>query len=106
MSANLVFNNTISSWAGVTFVFLFSTKQVFENHSKIPLKIKYVVYLLYQCVLIFFISKLLDKINIYLLTYAMIRVVKDFSTIVSKIVVTPITMGLNFIIMKTIIEKI
>lgn len=106
VSANLVFNNTISSWVGVTFVFLFSTKQVFENHSKIPLKIKYVVYLLYQCVLIFFISKLLDKINIYLLTYAMISVVKDFSTIVSKIVVTPITMGLNFIIMKIIIEKI
>lgn len=53
ISANLVLNNTISSWVGVTFVFLLSTRIVFKNNSKIPLKWKYVIYLLYQCVLIF-----------------------------------------------------
>ena len=52
ISANLVLNNTISSWVGVTFVFLLSTRIVFKNNSKIPLKWKYVIYLLYQCVLI------------------------------------------------------
>ena len=34
ISANLVLNNTISSWVGVTFVFLLSTRIVFKNNSK------------------------------------------------------------------------
>ena len=106
ISANLVLNNTISSWVGVTFVFLLSTRIVFKNNSKIPLKWKYVIYLLYQCVLIFFISKLLNRGNIYLLTHVTLAVVKNFSTIISKILVTPITMVLNFIVMKNVIEKI
>ena len=106
ISANLVLNNTISSWVGVTFVFLLSTRIVFKNNSKIPLKWKYVIYLLYQCVLIFFISKLLNRVNIYLLTHVTLAVVKNFSTIISKILVTPITMVLNFIVMKNVIEKI
>ena len=41
---NLVVNNTISSWVGVTFVFIFATRKVFNNVSKIPLKWKYVIY--------------------------------------------------------------
>lgn len=106
ISANLVLNNTISSWVGVTFVFLLSTRIVFKNNSNIPLKWKYVIYLLYQCVLIFFISKLLNRVNIYLLTHVTLAVVKNFSTIISKILVTPITMVLNFIVMKNVIEKI
>ena len=106
ISANLVLNNTISSWVGVTFVFLLSTRIVFKNNSKIPLKWKYVIYLLYQCVLIFFISKLLNRVNIYLLTHVTLAVVKNFSTIISKILVTPITMILNFVVMKGVIEKI
>lgn len=106
ISANLVLNNTISSWVGVTFVFLLSTRIVFKNKSKIPLKWKYVIYLLYQCVLIFFISKLLNRVNVYLLTHVALAVVKNFSTIISKILVTPITMVLNFVVMKGVVEKI
>ena len=34
ISANLVLNNTISSWVGVTFVFLLSTRIVFKNNSR------------------------------------------------------------------------
>lgn len=105
ISTNLVLNNTISSWVGVTFVFLLSTRVVFQNDSKIPLKWKYVIYLLYQCILIFFVSKLLNWINIYLVINVTITTVKNFSTIISKILVTPITMILNFVVMKGVIEK-
>ena len=62
--------------------------------------------MLLGCVLIFFISKLLNRVNIYLLTHVTLAVVKNFSTIISKILVTPITMVLNFIVMKNVIEKI
>ncbi len=106
VSDNIVLNNIISSWVGVTFVFIFATRKVFKNNSKIPLKWKYVIYLLYQCVLIFFVSKLLGVINNVIITNISIELVQRFSTLISKIFVTPITMVLNFFVMKYVIEKI
>lgn len=103
---NLFFNNLISSWFGVTFVFLFSTRVLFQNHSRIKLKWKYLLYLLYQCILIYLVSKVLVKVNQYILIEVNIERIKNFSSIISKIVITPITMILNFGIMKGIIEKI
>lgn len=106
VSENLVLNNTISSWVGVTFVFIFATRKVFQNNSKISLKWKYLIYILYQCVLIFFISKLLDVVNLFIIENITIELILNFSAIISKIVVTPITMVLNFIVMKNVIEKL
>ena len=103
---NLVLNNIISSWVGVSFVFIFATRKVFQNSSKISLKWKYLIYLLYQCILIFFISKLLNGINNVILDSCSIVLILNFSTIISKILVTPITLVLNFFVMKGIIEKI
>ena len=48
--SNLVVNNFISSWVGVTFVFIFATRKVFENSSKVPLWAKYLIYIVYQFV--------------------------------------------------------
>lgn len=106
VSNNLVINNTVSSWAGVSFVFVFATRKVFQNNSRISLKWKYVIYLLYQCVLIFFISKLLNVINGVIILAVNIELVQRFSAILAKIIVTPVTMALNFLMMKGIIEKI
>ena len=58
-SHNIVINNIISSWIGVTFVFIFATRKVFKNNSRISLKKKYAIYLAYQLILIYLISKLL-----------------------------------------------
>lgn len=106
VSNNLVLNNTISSWVGVTFVFMFATHKVFNNVSKIPLKWKYVIYLLYQCILILFISKLLNRMNVVMAANIEIAFVQRFSAIIAKILVTPLTMVLNFLVMKGLIEKI
>lgn len=106
VSVNIVTNNILSSWVGVTFVFLFSTKTVFQNNSQISLKWKYMIYLIYQCVLIIFISKLLNGVNNWILANIGVNLIIKFSAIISKIVVTPITMILNFFVMKSIIEKI
>ena len=84
ISADLVKNNVISSWVGVTFVFFFATRKVFQNHSKIPLKYKYTV-----------IVKNFE-----------IALILSFSSLLSKILVTPITMILNFFVMKGIVEKL
>lgn len=105
-SKNLFINNIISSLVGVTFVFVFATRHVFQNDGGISLKWKYVIYILYQCILIFCISKLLDMINTAIVAYVAIAVLNKFSAILSKILVTPITMILNFFVMKGVIEKI
>ena len=51
-SQNHATNNYISSWVGVTFVFFFATRKVFDNKSYIPLWVKYVIYIVYQLILI------------------------------------------------------
>lgn len=105
-SSNVVLNNIISSWVGVTFVFIFATRNVFKNNSKISLKWKYLIYLLYQLVLIFLISKLLGVINTSMENNINIVLIVKFSALISKILVTPITMVLNFFVMKGVIEKL
>lgn len=105
-STNLFLNNSISSWVGVTFVFIFATRKVFQNDSRIALKWKYILYILYQCMLIFVISKVLNVINATIVACTTIAVLEKFSSIISKILVTPITMVLNFFVMKGVIEKL
>lgn len=106
MSSNLVLNNIISSWVGVTFVFIFATRKVFKNNSKISLKLKYLIYLGYQLILIFAISNLLGAINTAIVNNITIDLILKFSSIIAKILVTPITMVLNFFVMKGVIEKL
>lgn len=101
ISNNLILNNTISSWVGVTFVFCTATRHVFKNNDRISLKWKYVIYLLYQIVLIYGISELLNFIKDLLIVYC-----GSFTSVAAKIIVTPVTMSLNFLIMKCIIEKL
>lgn len=104
--ANLFLNNVISSWVGVTFVFFFATKKVFQNNSKISLKWKYLIYLVYQCILIFFVSFLLKEIDAFIVSKVSVELILKFSSILAKIIITPITMILNFFVMKGVIEKL
>ena len=106
VSSNVIANNFLSSWMGVTFVFLFATRKVFRNNSRISLKWKYAIYLLYQLILIALVSQLLGFVNGLLLDYVHISLIEQFSGIAAKILVTPITMLLNFIVMKNLIEKL
>ena len=103
---NLVLDNFISSWVGVTFVFIFATRKIFENNSRIDLKWKYLIYIVYQVLLIFLVSKLLGLIDSFIVSNISLAVVTRFSAIIAKILVTPITMIMNFFVMKGLIEKL
>ncbi len=103
---NHSFNNFISSWVGVTFVFIFATRRVFENNSHISLWIKYLIYIIYQIVLITFISRMLGQIDEIILFYAAGGFISKISGILAKIIVTPITMFLNFFVLKGVIERL
>ena len=106
VSDKLFLNNVISSWVGVSFVFMFATRKVFQNNSKISLKWKYIIYIVYQCILIFFSSKLLSLIAAVIVNNIDIAIIITLASMIAKILVTPVTMILNFFVMKGIIEKI
>ena len=117
--SNLVVNNFISSWVGVTFVFIFATRKVFENSSKVPLwakyliyssKVplwaKYLIYIVYQFVLILCVSKLLGVIDVFIQDHFTWELLLKTSKFIAKILITPITMTLNFFVMRGVVEKL
>lgn len=106
VSDHLFVNNMISSWVGVTFVFAFATWKVFRNNSRIPLPCKYLIYLVYQFILILLVSKILTVVDAFIVSHITVALIVSFSSIIAKIFITPITMVLNFLVMKGIMEKI
>ena len=99
--------NIISSLTAVLFVFTFSTRKTFvANAGGLNLRVKFGLYMLYQLVLIFLISQLLVQINLKLLALLANTVLVAFAAVISKIIITPITMTLNFFVMKLLIERL
>ncbi|MBR1623434.1 MAG: hypothetical protein IJ675_05940, partial [Pseudobutyrivibrio sp.] len=82
------------------------TRKVFQNNSRIPLGVKYLIYILYQIILITLVSKLLGAIDSFIVSHIAWELVLKFSGIIAKIIITPITMILNFFVMKGVIEKL
>ena len=101
---DLFISNIISSFIGVTFVFSLASYKIFKDNGKMSLKFKYVIYLIYQCLLVYSVSMVLiyvnDIIKLILQTYGFM------SNVLSKILITPITMICNFIVMKLLVEKV
>ena len=94
----------ISSFIGVSFVFFISTRKVFIN-NKISLRIKYIIYVVYQILLIVIFSKIMLFLNNWLLELNW-PFINNYISIVVKIIVTPFTMIINYIVMKLLIEKL
>ena len=105
VSDDLFVNNFITSFISVTFVFFFSVRFVFCEDTGRTLYFKYIAYLVYQCVLIFFISYLLLVFDFFIKIILIYLEASKFSFIISKILITPITMILNFFVMKFITRK-
>lgn len=105
LTSRVDISNMISSFIGITFVFLFSTKKVFINNSKISLKIKYLIYIIYQVVLILIVSEVMLYLKKYFFSLD-IKLLLKYINIVVKVIVTPFTMLINFIVIKKLIEKI
>jgi len=106
VSTNVFVNNIISSCIGMTFVFCFSTRLVFKSNSHVSLRRKYAIYLVYQLILITCVSKLLSVIDGAIMGQSTLVIIQGFSSIIAKIFITPITMVMNFFVMKNLIEKL
>lgn len=107
LEVNTILSNIISSLVAVTFVYFTSTKKIFINkNEKINLNKKYVVYIIYQVLMILASSTLIGLINNGIILYINYEIFLKYSKIIAKILVTPLTMICNFIFMKLLIEKI
>lgn len=102
-----VIANIYSSFAGICFVYAVSTKKLFKNmNENFNLKKKFIVYILYQVVVVSISSFVIGGLNGLIIKNIDIKLIHDFSQLVAKIIVTPFTMVLNFIFMKFLIERV
>ena len=105
LNIHITIANRISSFVAITFVFITSTKKLFINNSKINLKIKYMLYIIYQVVFVLITSYTMSLIKNALLNIDIQFIINNVNFIVI-IIVTPATMCINFIVMNNLIEKL
>ena len=98
------YSNILSSIPAITLVFIISVKKIFKKKENgISIRKKYIIYFLYQMLLIFLISLLGQSLYLILVENNMeARIIK----IIIKIIITPITMIINFFVMKFLTEKL
>lgn len=107
LGIKVLFANILSSIPAITYVFLMSNKKIFKNNNtKFSLKIKYIIYFIYQFFLILVVSILGEYLYSKLINYNLITNIYNNLKIIIKITITPITMILNFIAMKNLVEKL
>lgn len=109
LNFNVAYANMVSCIPAVTFVFIVSTHKIFDyNKSQVPLIGKYLIYFLYQLVLVFCVSWLGQAIFLWLSsTYLMrIAIIASHLKLICKIIITPVTMTVNFFVMKYLSEKL
>ncbi len=91
-----------TSLVGVTFVFFTSTKKVFENNTaNIPLKYKYLIYVVYQIILILVCSKIIVYLNGIFETSS-VPLISKYSKELAKLCIPPVTLTINYFVMKKI----
>ena len=94
----------VSAVPAVTLVFIFSTHKIFNTKKeKVSVKIKYILYIMYQLILLVLVSHLSEIIYVYLSAIQLFQV--PFLALIVKILITPITMIANFIVLKILSEK-
>ena len=105
---SVLFANCISSVPAVLWVFWFSSKRIFmANRSKIKLYQKYLIYFAYQLSLVVGISFFAEHLYTLFMAskLASHQMLLENIKMLIKATITPVTMALNFIVMKSIVEK-
>ena len=101
----IFYANIFSSIPAISYVFLISTKKIFTKSHRNNLTIiqKYMIYFIYQLLLIFLISIFAQNLYILVGKYNLnFKIMK----IIIKILITPVTMTINFFVIKYLTEKL
>ena len=108
LGISVLYANMISSIPAVTFVFIVSTRKTFSNNTtNISLKQKYFIYIIYQFMLLLIISNLGQWLFDIMKTIpCIVRILDGYIKVFIKLIITPVTMTINFLVMKGLIEKL
>lgn len=100
-------SNCLSAVPAVTLVFTVSTAKIFQKTSgKVPVYGKYAIYLVYQLCLLLIVSSLGQWLSdSVILKAGDVMVIAKLSKVIAKIMITPVTMVMNFFMMKVLTEK-
>lgn len=105
LNVTVMASNVMSSLLATTFVFFFATRKVFTlKKSYIPIKRKYEIYLVYQIMFIIAVSFVAETVYWSILAKNVLSV--NLCSIVTKCLITPLTMICNFFVMKFLTENI
>lgn len=106
---SIKYANMISAVPAVTFVFFVSVRKTFiQKQSRIRLGYKYLIYFFYQIILLLCVSWTAQMMFDCFLQSLWVHytILLSNAKILVKLLITPITMTINFFVMKGIIEKI
>lgn len=105
---NVGYANMLSSIPALTYVFMNSTRKVFQVRiSKCSLKLKYVFYFIYQMILVSAMSAVAQMLFNSFTSIQLLQDMKFISEhleLFAKLIITPVTMICNFIFMKILAE--
>ncbi len=108
LELRVLYANMLSALPAITFVFIISNTKIFnvEKTNFLNKFKKYLLYLCYQFLLLMVVSYIGDYLyfNHTLFLREMFDIIKI--KLLIKVLITPITMTLNFIAMKILVERI
>lgn len=87
------FANLISSFCAISFVYIMSTKRIFNKQSSVS---SYTIYIIYHVI----------SINIYSYLVSYIHCQYEFSPLISKSLTIPISFVTNFLFMILLIKQL
>lgn len=105
----VAYANMLSSIPAITLVFFVSTRHIFAGRKEgLPLWKKYVIYFLYQMLLVFCVSWIGEGLYQLLSRTSLVQfpLLSEHLKLVCKILITPITMSINFVVMKLLCERL
>lgn len=99
--------NHISTIPAVTLVFFLSTRHTFRQRpGGLPLWVKYLLYVVYQLLLVAGVSWLGQQVYDLLIVLPLPALILDSLKILIKIGITPITMLLNYFVLGRLTERL
>lgn len=99
--------NIIGAIPAVTLVFFVSVRNIFKKHiSKIPLWLKYVIYICYTFILLFLVSMLGQWLYDELIQFELNKIIISLAPVLVKCGITVISMTCNFFMMRFLTEII
>lgn len=99
--------NILGALPAATFVFIVSTRKIFENNIKrLSLKQKYIIYIVYQIILIVCISLFGQFLYNLIQAHNPFEWLSPYTLLLVKLMITCITIVLNFIFMKVLVERL